>query len=47
MAKAKLKTRATKASVKAYLDGLESDRRKDCKVVAKMMAEATGKRAKM
>jgi hypothetical protein len=45
---AELKTRETKASVTAFLNSIE-DRRKraDCKLIAKMMREATGKRARM
>jgi len=45
---AELKTKENKASVSEFLAAID-DRRKraDCKVIAKMMREATGKRAKM
>jgi hypothetical protein len=43
-----LKTKKTNASVVAFLNAVEDkNKRADCKVVAKMMREATGKRAKM
>ena len=46
--KAQLKTQPTKQSVTAFLNGVEHQtRRKDAKVVAKLMREATGKRARM
>ena len=45
---AELKTKKTSASVVAFLNAVEDkNKRADCKVVAKMMREATGKRAKM
>lgn len=46
--KAQLKTRATGASVAAFLDGIADEtRRRDCKAVAKLMRRLTGARAKM
>ncbi len=43
-----LKTKRTNASVAAFLNAVEDkNKRTDAKVVAKMMREATGKRAKM
>ncbi len=48
MANAELKTKKTKASVKEFLDAIPDEaRRKDCRVVAKMMKEATGAQPKM
>ncbi len=45
---AELKTRKTNASVAAFLNAVEDKgKRADCKLVAKSMREATGKRAKM
>jgi hypothetical protein len=45
---AELKTKKTKASVAAFLNAVEDKKKRaDCKVIAKMMREATGKRAKM
>ena len=45
---AELKTRQTKASVTEFLNGItDKQKRADCKAIAKMMREATGKRAKM
>ena len=45
---AELKTKKTNASVVAFLNAVEDkNKRADCKVIAKMMREATGKRAKM
>lgn len=45
---AELKTRETKASVTAFLNSIEDrQKRADCKLIAKMMREATGKRARM
>ena len=42
------KTRENRASVKAFLDGVQDpQKRKDCKAIARMMREATGKRARM
>ena len=42
------KTLANKASVKDFIAGVKNDqRRKDSAIVAKMMAKASGKRAKM
>ena len=42
------KTKATGASVEAYLAAIEDEaRRKDCKVLAKMMAGATKEKPKM
>lgn len=42
------KTRATKASVTDFVNGIEpAERRKDVKKVAAMMRRATGKRARM
>jgi len=45
---AELKTKATTQSVSAFLNSIE-DRKKraDCRVIAKMMRDATGKRARM
>ena len=43
-----LKTKKTNASVTAFLnDVADKKKRADCKLIAKMMREATGKRAKM
>jgi hypothetical protein len=49
MAKLKeIKTKATEASVKDFLDSVESEqKRKDSKVILKMMQKATGKKPKM
>ncbi len=45
---AELKTKKNEGSVKDFLDGIEDEqKRKDTKKVAKMMRDATGKRAKM
>ena len=45
---AELKTKESKASVGIFLASIdEKQKRADCKVIAKMMREATGKRAKM
>jgi hypothetical protein len=45
---AELKTKKTNASVAAFLNAVEDKKKRaDCKVIAKMMREATGKRAKM
>lgn len=47
MAKAELKTQKTKASVGDFIDGVEEDRRKDCRAIVRMMKKATGADAKM
>jgi hypothetical protein len=45
---AELKTKETKASVASFLAGVEDpEKRADCRKIAKLMREATGKRAKM
>lgn len=45
---AELKTKQTKASVKAFLNQItDEERRKDCFTVAKMMEEITGEKPKM
>ena len=45
---AELKTKATKSRVTAFLNGIEDrQKRADVKAIAKMMRDATGKRAKM
>ncbi len=45
---AERKTRATKVSVTDFIKSVENDtRRKDAKVVAKMMREVSGERARM
>lgn len=45
---AELKTKQTKASVKAFIDAVPDEkRRKDARVVQKMMGRITGKRATM
>ncbi len=45
---AELKTKKTSASVAAYLNAItDKQKRSDCKAVAKMMRDATGKRARM
>lgn len=45
---AELKTRPTKASVKAFMDSIDDPQRKsDAKKVAAMMRRVTGKRAKL
>lgn len=48
MAKTKLKTQTTKASVSVFLNGIaDEDRRRDCKTVAKLMKSVSGKRPAM
>jgi hypothetical protein len=48
MAKRELKTKPEKASVAAFLDGIEDDgRRKDCKAIARLMQKATGSKPQM
>lgn len=44
---AELKTKENKASVAAFLNGVEAGRRADCQAVARMMEEATGAKPKM
>ncbi len=45
---AELKTKATKASVTSFLNAIDDKaKRADCKAIAKMMRDATGKRARM
>ena len=45
---AELKTKATSASASAFLNAIDDkNKRADCKAIAKMMRDATGKRAKM
>jgi hypothetical protein len=45
---AELKTKKTNASVAAFLDAVDDKKKRaDCKIIAKMMREATGKRARM
>ncbi len=45
---AELKTKATGASVTSFLNAIDDKtKRADCKAIAKMMRDATGKRAKM
>jgi len=45
---AELKTKANKASVTAFLSTIEGEqKRADCRAIAKMMRDATGKQAKM
>ncbi len=45
---AELKTKATKASVSAFINAIDDEqRRKDCKAVAAMMQKATGAKPKM
>jgi len=45
---AELKTKKNNASVAAFLNDVrDKSKRADCKVIAKMMREVTGKRAKM
>jgi hypothetical protein len=45
---AKLKTKPTAVSVKAYLDAIEDEtRRKDCKAIAAIMKRVTGRAPKM
>ena len=45
---AELKTRENKASVREFLASIDDrQKRADCKAIARMMREATGKRAKM
>lgn len=46
--KATLKTAVTKASVPAFLDGIEDEeRRKDCKALAKLLRRVTGATPRM
>lgn len=48
MATAELKTKPQKTSVAAFLNAVDNDvRRQDAKVIAKMMAKITGKKAVM
>ena len=48
MAKAEIKTKKTKASVKAHLDAIKDPaRRKDCQEIARMMQELTGEKPAM
>ena len=44
---ADLKTKPTTGSVKAFLDALPDQQRKDCRVIARIMREATSARPKM
>jgi hypothetical protein len=45
---AELKTKKTKRSVRAFIDGLpDPQRRKDCRTVMKLMREVTGERPAM
>jgi len=44
---AELKTKKTKASVPAFLDGLDPAVRKDCRTLVGLMEAATGAKAKM
>ncbi len=45
---AELKTKKTSASVAAYLNAItDNQKRSDCKAVARIMRDATGKRARM
>ncbi len=45
---AELKTKPTSASVKAFLDAIpDAQQRKDCRVIARVMREATNARPKM
>jgi hypothetical protein len=45
---AELKTKENKTSVTVFLNGIEDrQKRADCKAIAKMMRDATGRRAKM
>jgi len=44
---ADVKTQKTTASVKDFLDGVPANRREDCKALAKLMREITGKRPAM
>jgi len=44
---AQLKTKKTKASVPAFLAGLDPEVRKDCKTLVGLMEGATGAKAKM
>ena len=45
---AELKTKKNKASVTDFMNGIsDPQKRKDCRAIARMMREATGKRAKM
>ena len=48
MANAKLKTKATNASVDQFLDSIaDESRQKDCRAIAAMMRKATGAEPKM
>lgn len=45
---AELKTKPTKASVTSFLNSVaDKKKRADCKIIAQMMRDATGKRARM
>lgn len=48
MAKAKLKTQVTKLSVAAFINAIEDDDRpRDCKAIAKLLKDVSGKRPTM
>jgi hypothetical protein len=44
---AELKTKKTTVPVKDFLNSIPADRQKDCKVISKLMSEATRARPKM
>jgi hypothetical protein len=44
---AELKTKATRASVSAFLEAMPADRRRDCKALVRMMKKATKAQPKM
>ena len=44
---AELKTKPTKASVAAFLETVDEDRRADCKALVRLMTDATGARPQM
>ncbi|MDH3693850.1 MAG: DUF1801 domain-containing protein, partial [Gammaproteobacteria bacterium] len=45
---AELKTKPTKQSIKTFIDSIEDEqKRKDCRIVLKLMRELTGEKAKM
>jgi len=47
MAKAELKTKATKGSVSKFLEALEPERRKDCEALVRLLSRVTKAEPKM
>jgi hypothetical protein len=44
---AELKTKKTTVPVKDFLSSIPADRQKDCKIISKLMSDATGAKPKM